>query len=152
MYKTISNHLTIISGMHRSENFVISGYTLQHIFHFFLYIRNMHIQVKFSSMVINEKYWVLNIFETVEKTMVLKTRLDQSVRPSTGHDSSPVWWIGQKNSQTRIGLLEPVNQTVPFEPSDSTIFFFPSNPSHTTVLTTTSHCRQLLVDQMSLPC
>lgn len=55
--------------------------------------------------------------------MVLKTRLDQSVRPSTGHGSRPVWWIGQKNSQTRIGLLEPANQTVPFKPSASTIFF-----------------------------
>lgn len=146
MYRTISNHLIIISGMHRSENFVISGYTLQHIFIFF-YIRNMHIQVKFSSMVINEKYWVLNIFETMEKIMVLKTRLDQS----TGHGFGPIWWIGPKNSQTKIGLLESVNQTVPSEPSDSTIFFS-NNPSHTTVLTTTSHCRQLLVDQMSLPC
>ena len=54
----------------------------------------------------------------------------QLVRPSAGHDSGPIRWIGPEDEWTEIGLSEtavqPMNRTnwlVSFEPNGSTFFF-----------------------------
>ena len=67
--------------------------------------------------------------------MVLKTGLDQLVRPSIGHDSGPVRLIGPGSNRTGIEPFEPAvrltnrtNWSIPFEPNISFSFPFPLSP------------------------